>query len=154
MKVLLLAVGKPRDSLAGPLHDRYAERIGKLGCAYRARNVPETAAGGRYSDAHVQEREAADLRKLWERRGQRIALDPRGETISSEGLAERLERWANPQLTLLLGGPLGLDPQLVKECDGAWSLSRMTFPHELARVLVAEQLYRALTIRAGIPYHK
>ncbi len=147
-------MGKPRDRELDALHTRYADRLKQLGVEYNLRIVPETRAGGRYSDDHVKEREAAALRDALEPRGQRVALDPRGKLLDSPGLAERLERWATPELSLILGGPLGLHETLRREADHCWSLSPLTFTHELARVLVAEQLYRAMTILRGIPYHK
>ena len=70
------------------------------------------------------------------------------------GARARLERWATPRLTLVVGGPLGLHRKLLERADGRWSLSPLTFPHELVRGLVAEQLYRALTILRRVPYHK
>jgi 23S rRNA (pseudouridine1915-N3)-methyltransferase len=57
-------------------------------------------------------------------------------------------------VTLVIGGPTGLHEGLVERADGAWSLSRLTFPHELVRAIVAEQLYRAATLLRNIPYHK
>ncbi len=71
-------------------------------------------------------------------------------------LARRLERWETDgrPLAFLIGGSTGLDPDLVAKADARWSLGPLTLPHELARVVVAEQLYRAGTIRRGEPYHK
>jgi 23S rRNA (pseudouridine1915-N3)-methyltransferase len=154
MKIRLLSVGKPKDARLIALHDDYAQRLGRLGVDYESRFVPEVRAGGRYSDDHVREREARSLREAIAGRGTVVALDPAGEQHTSERLAARIERWSTPQLTLLVGGPLGLQRELVVGCDHAWSLSPLTFPHELVRVVVAEQLYRAVTLVRGIPYHK
>jgi len=66
----------------------------------------------------------------------------------------RLETWSQPLGVFVLGGPLGLDPAFKKDADAEVSLSPMTLPHELARVVLAEQLYRAITILRGVPYHK
>ena len=147
-------MGKPRDRELDALHTRYAERLRQLGVDYTLRIVPETRAGGRYSDDHVKEREAAALTAALEPRGQRVALDPGGKLYTSPELAVKLEHWAAPELTLILGGPLGLHRSILQGADAVWSLSPLTFTHELARVLVAEQLYRAVTIRRGMPYHK
>src|SRR4029079_4777981 len=77
-----------------------------------------------------------------------------GTQWSSEDVAARLEGWASPAACLVVGGPLGLHPSLLERASVRWSLSRLTFPHELVRVLVAEQLYRALSILRGLPYHR
>lgn len=86
-----------------------------------------------------------------------VALTPEGEQLSSEGLAGLLGRWEDcgiREVAFLIGGPCGLPPELVREADFALSLSRMTFTHEMARLLLLEQLYRAFSIRAGTGYHK
>ena len=83
-----------------------------------------------------------------------IALDAAGRLFDSETLAEHIESWTTPAATLLIGGPLGLHSSIGEKAQLQWSLSPLTFPHELMRVLVAEQLYRALTILRGVPYHK
>jgi 23S rRNA (pseudouridine1915-N3)-methyltransferase len=154
VKVRLLGVGKPRDSRLIALHDDYADRIRRLGVDYDAPWVAEVRPGGRYSDGHVMEREARALRERLDGRGTVVALDPAGRALTSERLSDRLERWATPRLTLVIGGPLGLDPGFAREADFRWSLSPLTFPHEWVRALAAEQLYRALTLVRGIPYHK
>ena len=154
MRIRLLAVGKPRDAAAITLHDRYAERIRKLGVEYRTEFVPEIRAGGRYSDAHVREREGRLLTDKLTDRGTTIALDRRGRSLSSESLSERLQGWSTPVASFVIGGPLGLSDEFRDRADVSWSLSELTLPHELARVVLAEQLYRALTLLRGIPYHK
>jgi 23S rRNA (pseudouridine1915-N3)-methyltransferase len=87
-----------------------------------------------------------------------VALDRRGEAVSSETLARRLtawrDEWPHP-IAFLLGSDLGLDEETVLErARWRWSLGPLTLPHELARLVVYEQLYRALCIAAGINYHR
>jgi 23S rRNA (pseudouridine1915-N3)-methyltransferase len=154
VRLRLLVVGRPRDPSAILLHDDYATRLRRLGVHYRSECVPGERAGRRYSDAHVREREAAALLDAVERAEKLIALDPGGTQWSSEEVAARIEGWATPGACLVVGGPLGLDPRLLERASAQWSLSRLTFPHELVRVLVAEQLYRALSILRGLPYHR
>lgn len=154
MKLRLLSVGKPRDPEACKLHDRYAERISRFGVDYESIWVPETSSGGRYSDEHVREREARRLIDRLAGRGSVIAVDAGGRDYSSIELSRRIERWANPAATFIIGGPLGLHESARSRADAVWSLSSLTFPHELARVLVSEQLYRAVTLLRGVPYHK
>jgi len=157
MRIRLLSVGKPRERNAIRLHDDYAERLAKLGVAYETSHVPEVRAGGRFTDEHVKEREARSLLERIERNRTKdkiIGLHERGELFTSRKLSGLLEAWSTPAATFVIGGPLGLHDLMLERCDRLWALSPLTFPHELARVLVAEQLYRASTILRGIPYHK
>jgi 23S rRNA (pseudouridine1915-N3)-methyltransferase len=154
VRLRLLTVGRPRDAAAAGLHDDYAARLVRLGVQYRSDSVPGERAGGRFSDAHVQEREARALLAALDRKEALIALDPGGSEWSSEELARLVEGWGTPAGCLVVGGPLGHHPDLLARAAVRWSLSRLTFPHELVRVLVAEQLYRAVAILRGLPYHR
>jgi len=86
-----------------------------------------------------------------------VALDPHGQTHDSEGLARILEEWENRGLqtiTFLIGGFTGLDNKVLEHADATWSLSRLTFTHEMTRFILLEQLYRACSIKAGHNYHR
>jgi len=86
-----------------------------------------------------------------------IALDPHGEILSSEDLASAMKQYeveGKGSITFLIGGPLGLPTEVLKRADRVFSLSRMTFPHQLVRLLLLEQIYRADCINRNIPYHK
>lgn len=85
-----------------------------------------------------------------------VALDERGRAWSSAELAREVERWQNhqPSVALIIGGPEGLSDEVSQRANQSWSLSALTLPHGLARVVVVEQLYRAWTILQGHPYHK
>lgn len=85
-----------------------------------------------------------------------IALDVQGRSWSTEQLAKQLAGWIadGRGLALLVGGPEGLARPCVERADGLWSLSKLTFPHPLVRVILAEQLYRAWSILGGHPYHR
>ncbi len=154
MKFLLLSVGKPRDPAATALHDLYADRIRSFGVGYESRFVPEVRAGGRYTDDHVREREGDALLAKWPKAGTVIALDRGGSLLDSDALALSLPRWCAPDATFVIGGPLGLHRSVLDAAQRTWSLSPLTCPHEIARALVAEQLYRAITIIRHVPYHK
>jgi len=136
------------------LHDEYAERIRRLGVRYEAAWVPEVRAGGRYSNDHVRERESRALLEARDGGAGLIALDRGGLAMTTEDLASRIETWLTPRGEIVIGGPLGLHAILLDAADHRWSLSPLTFPHELVRVIVAEQLYRALTLSRRLPYHK
>jgi 23S rRNA (pseudouridine1915-N3)-methyltransferase len=109
----------------------------------------------------------ADLARLIEDEGERmlaavargdhvVVLDVGGKSWSTPELAEALNRWRmhGRDVALLVGGPDGLSPACRARADEAWSLSRLTFPHPLVRVIVAEQIYRAFSILQNHPYHR
>jgi 23S rRNA (pseudouridine1915-N3)-methyltransferase len=154
MKIRVVCVGKPRERALVGLHDEYAGRIRQLGVEYETGSVAEVRAEGKYSDDHVRERESRALLGACEDKGELIALDRTGRLMSSEQVAAGLERWAAGRAQFLVGGPLGHHTSLLRKAGQVWSLSPLTFPHELVRVILAEQLYRALTILRGLPYHK
>lgn len=154
MRIRCLVVGRPRDSATAALHDRYATRLRRLGVEYEPAWVPEVRPGAQFSDRHVREREARLLDERLAERGALVALDGRGQAVTSEQLARRLGGFGRRETTFVVGGPLGLDRAILDRADWVWSLSPLTFPHELVRVIVVEQLYRAMTLLRGLPYHK
>lgn len=104
---------------------------------------------------NVLTREAAKIRKQVPDGAVLIALDATGESLSTGPFVRKVEGWADGGRTLcfVIGGPLGLSDKIKKEADHRLSLSPLTFPHDLARVMLLEQLYRAQTIVAGKTYH-
>lgn len=85
-----------------------------------------------------------------------VALDVKGRSLSTEVMAQEISRVRDEgfNLALLVGGPDGLAPQCLKAAKAHWSLSALTFPHPIVRVILAEQLYRAWSLLAGHPYHR
>jgi 23S rRNA (pseudouridine1915-N3)-methyltransferase len=85
-----------------------------------------------------------------------IALDVLGKPWSTEQLADKLQQWqlSGDNFSLLVGGPDGLAPECLKRANSKWSLSALTLPHPLVRILLVEQIYRAGTINSGHPYHR
>ena len=85
-----------------------------------------------------------------------VALDEHGKQWDSKGLADQLEKWANhsSQVAMLIGGADGLDKACLDRADQTWSLSPLTLPHALVRVVVAEQIYRAWSLNNNHPYHR
>jgi 23S rRNA (pseudouridine1915-N3)-methyltransferase len=87
----------------------------------------------------------------------RIVMDERGEQVTSRGLAEAIQRWEQrsvKQVALLIGGADGHTEALRRSADWTWALSRLTLQHELALVVLCEQIYRGYSIKAGAPYHR
>lgn len=114
------------------------------------------AQRGRDGGSTALAREAVAMRKAIPRQDRIVALDVKGLSLSTEDLAHHLRDWqmSGSNYSLLIGGPDGIDPGLLGEADLRWSLSPLTLPHPLVRVLLVEQLYRAWTINAGHPYHR
>lgn len=109
--------------------------------------------------ARVEEREVKDEVRLAEaipQEARLVALSRRGEEWSSTDLARRTATWDQEgrEVAFAIGGAEGLPAPLIRRAERVWSLSPLTFPHELARVIVLEQLYRAFSIRRGEPYHR
>jgi len=142
VKIRLLSVGKDKGPTAELAQD-YAGRIGRVADF----ELLELRAGD-------PQREAEAL--LGKVRGELWALDERGTLLTSTQLSSRVGklRDAGQALTLCIGGDEGLAPRVRDEAKLVWSLSPLTLPHRLARVVVLEQLYRAFEILRGAPYHK
>jgi 23S rRNA (pseudouridine1915-N3)-methyltransferase len=116
--------------------------------------VPETALSG--GEENARTREAAALLGLLRKGAFTVALDARGRQYSSEELSAFLadkKLHGHSHFQFLLGGASGLDSRVLDAADHSWSLSRLTFPHQMARCIVLEQLYRAIRIERGEPYH-
>jgi 23S rRNA (pseudouridine1915-N3)-methyltransferase len=113
-------------------------------------------AEGRGSPPEIRRREAATLLAALPANALAIALDLGGEETTSEGLAVALARWLETgrPVCFLIGGAEGLDPGVLARADHRLSLGRLTWPHLLARAMLAEQLYRARAIASGHPYHR
>jgi len=152
VRVTLLAVGRLRPHVRAAADD-YLTRLARY-VTVEEREVKE-ASRAPTVEAGQRDEHAALAAKVPP--GSRlVALDRSGKTWSSEELARRLDDWrltARP-VTFVIGGSHGLAPALVAKADDTWSLGVLTLPHELARVVVLEQLYRGFTILRGEPYHK
>ena len=151
MELFLLTVGKLRPSYREACDD-YLRRIGRY---LKVREVEVREASRAPTVAAQREEEGERLLARRPPGSRLVALARQGTAWSSEQLARQLERWqqdARP-VALAIGGSRGLPPELLAEAD-QWSLGPLTLPHELARVVVVEQLYRACTILRGEPYHK
>lgn len=159
MRILIAAVGRMKAGAERELVERYLDRAGKLGRTLGISRVdvveiPE-ARGARAADRMAEE--AAALDALLPERCIRVVLDERGRTISSADFSARLARWRDegaPALAFLIGGADGHGSRIRDAADLMLSFGAMTWPHQIVRVLAAEQIYRALTVIAGHPYHR
>ena len=154
MRVIVAAVGRPRDGAIAAAIREYEGRAARY-WPLDVVEVREERAGAGVSVEQVKEREGA---RLQERLGAAavVACDPGGATMSSEAFAAWLQRQRERarDLAFVIGGAYGLSDRLRDAAATRLSLSSMTLPHELARLVLAEQLYRAGTIVRGEPYHK
>jgi 23S rRNA (pseudouridine1915-N3)-methyltransferase len=112
--------------------------------------------GGQGSAGEAEKAEAERLRKAAPPRARQVALWEKGKAHGTLELSRRLEAWMNGgrDVVIYQGGPTGLLPALLTGCDETWSLSPLTLPHRLARVVALEALYRAFTVLRGEPYHR
>jgi 23S rRNA (pseudouridine1915-N3)-methyltransferase len=152
VELVLLTVGRLRPSFRAACDD-YLRRLGRC---LKVREV-EVREASRAPTVDAQRAEEGERLLAKRPAGARlVALARQGTAWSSEELARQVERWQRDARTvaLVIGGSHGLPPDLLAAASDRWSLGPLTLPHELARVVVAEQLYRASTILRGAPYHK
>jgi len=155
MRIRLLAVGTKMPSWVTSGYQEYAKRLPhdfqlelvELAVGHRGKGADTARAIRSEGDAMLAAIPKGD--KV-------IALCVDGKNWSTEKLAQQAEEWRmdGHNLTLLVGGPDGLDPRCIAAADQRWSLSALTLPHPLVRIVLAEQLYRAWTLLQGHPYHK
>ena len=151
MRLHVIAVGRLKAGPHEALAQYYAERIV---WPLTLRDVEEKRP---LSASEIREREGALLLAAAPPRATLVALDARGQTLTSEALAERLQRWRDSgidDLAFLIGGAEGLADAVRQKAHLVLSLGAMTWPHLLARGMLLEQLYRAQQILAGHPYHR
>ena len=155
MRVHICAVGRLKAGPERALIDDYLKRFDRTGRALGLgpadlREVDDRKGGGMAAEAALLTRACPEGATL-------IVLDERGQTLTSPQFADTLARYRDDgrgDVALMIGGADGLDPELRDRADLGISFGRMVWPHMLARVMLAEQLYRAATILAGSPYHR
>ena len=159
MRLVIAAIGRLKDGAERELLARYRERFADLGKRLGLSPIAWHEPGE--SRAATAERrraeEGASLLKLARDADAIIALDERGKSLTSSAFAQLIGRTRDGgagTLAILIGGPDGLAPEVRDAAQVKLSLGAMTLPHGLARVVLAEQLYRAATILAGHPYHR
>ena len=155
MKIKVLAVGGKMPDWVTQGTREYQKRLPSeinltfvdIPLGYRAKNQPVIRAIEAEGEAMLKQVAAAD---------RVVALEVKGKAWSTTQLAEQLAEWqlSGQNCTLLIGGPDGLAESCLNRADQKWSLSPLTLPHPLVRVVLAEQIYRAWSINAGHPYHK
>jgi 23S rRNA (pseudouridine1915-N3)-methyltransferase len=156
MRLHLVFVGKTAFSDLESAIGRYLDRLGHY-CRVEVLYVKAEKITGAVEDRMVREREGERILKIAGRQGYLIACDQGGRELDSRelsGVIEKLMGSGVSDLWVAVGGPAGVSPQVLTSARLVLSLSKMTLPHDLARLVLVEQLYRAFTIIKGEPYNR
>ena len=155
MRLSIIAVGTKMPAWVEEGVSDYTRRLPRQ-LKLEWREIPLARRGKDSKPEQLCAREGELILKALPAGDRVIALDVRGRRISTGQLAKELEGWqmSGDNYSLLIGGPDGLSPACLERADLRWSLSDLTLPHPLVRVLLAEQLYRAWTITVNHPYHR
>jgi 23S rRNA (pseudouridine1915-N3)-methyltransferase len=155
MKISLWSIGKVHDPYVKPGIEEFTKRISKyFPVEWTIIPVPKNA--GMLSEMDLRKKEGETILQWLRQDDYLIALDERGKQFSSEGLSIFLQQRATEStknLVFLIGGAFGIDDAIFQKAKLKWSLSQLTFPHQLVRLILAEQVYRACTILKNEKYH-
>jgi 23S rRNA (pseudouridine1915-N3)-methyltransferase len=155
MKLSFWSVGKAHDGYVKGGIEEFTKRLSNyFPVQWNIIPVPKNA--GMLSETDLKKREAETILSFLKEGDYLVALDERGKELTSEGLAQFIQQRANEStknIVFLIGGAFGLDEKVLKAAKLKWSLSQLTFPHQLVRLILAEQVYRACTILQNEKYH-
>jgi len=155
MQLLVAAVGQRMPNWVTEAWNEYARRM-PPGLALALREINLAKRGKNADTKRLAATESRALLDAMPARARVVALDLRGQSWSTEKLAAQLEQWMGEgrDVGFMIGGPDGIDAEILQSADDRWSLGPLTLPHPLVRVVLAEQLYRAWTITQNHPYHR
>jgi len=155
VKIHLVAVGTRMPGWVETAYEDYAGRMPRE-CRLQLVEIPVAERGKNADIARLKQAEGEKILKALPRDALVIALDEHGEALSSKEWSGAMKQWlaSGRDTCLLIGGPDGHAPEVLQRADRRWSLSRLTLPHGMVRVMVAEQLYRAWTLLSNHPYHR
>jgi 23S rRNA (pseudouridine1915-N3)-methyltransferase len=155
MRLRLIAVGSKMPAWVETGYLEYAKRL-PPGFTLHLLEIPAEKRLKQTDIARVTEKEGEKILQAIEPGTLVIALDVKGRALSTEQLAVSLQTWRdeNRNVDLLVGGPDGLAPACLQKAQQKWSLSALTLPHPLVRIVIAEQIYRAFSILQNHPYHR
>lgn len=157
-RITVLCVGKLKEKFYADAAAEYIKRLSRY-CKIEVTELPEMRLPEDPSPAEIKKALAAEANAIRQKLegGAVVAMCIEGQTCSSEALSKKLAAFAlegKSKVAFLIGGSFGLDETLKKQADWRLSMSPMTFPHHLARVMLLEQIYRACQIAEGTRYHK
>jgi 23S rRNA (pseudouridine1915-N3)-methyltransferase len=155
MRLTVLAVGTRMPAWVNQGVQTYTKRLPRH-IDLQFRELPAAPRKSGATPAKLMQKEGEHLLKAVQNPAYVIALDEHGKNWSSTGLASQLESWManDPNVVFMIGGADGLADSCKQRADQLWSLSPLTLPHALVRVVLAEQIYRAWTLVQGHPYHR
>lgn len=159
MKITIVAVGKIKEKFFSAAIDEYSKRLSRY-CKLEILQVADEKTPDKASEAQerqIKEREGERILGQIKDSAHVIVLAIEGQMIDSEQLADKIEKLGTggqSQIVFVIGGSLGLSDAVMKRADYKLSFSKMTFPHQLMRVILLEQVYRGYRIISGGPYHK
>lgn len=155
MKILLLAIGKTDSRELESLIQNYTKRIGHY-LPFELKVIPDVRRSGKTSAEQQKLNEGREILEQVQTTDRLILLDERGKSMSSIEFASHIEGrmlLSDKRLVFVIGGPYGFSQEVYERANEQLSLSRMTFSHQMVRLFVVEQIYRAMTILRGEPYH-
>lgn len=159
LSIRLVCVGKLREQFFIDAFNEYSKRLSAY-CKFECAELNETKLGSSPSDKEIAaalDKEAADIERALGKDAYVIAMCVEGMQLKSEDLAQKISSLAvagRGRICFVIGGSFGILPRIKQRADMRLSMSEMTFPHHLARVMLAEQIYRAFKISEGSKYHK
>lgn len=155
MLIRVLAIGNKMPSWVNEGYQDYAKRF-PPSCLFELVEIPAEKRSKQSSTARIIELEGQKLLSAIKPGNRVIALDVKGQSWSTEQLSVQLKNWHldGRNTDLLIGGPDGLSSECLKKAEIKWSLSALTLPHPLVRIVLVEQFYRALSILQNHPYHR
>lgn len=159
MKITVITVGKIKEKYLKDAVAEYSKRLGKY-CSLSVVEVPDEKTPENASEAveeGIRAKEAERILKYLKPDAYTITLEIGGKMLASEELAEKIEKLGvqgTSHIIFVIGGSIGLGRAVLEKSDYALSFSKMTFPHQLMRVILLEQIYRSYRIINGEPYHK
>lgn len=155
MKIVLLAIGRTQSDYLVTGIDNYIKRINRY-MPFELRLLPDVKSTKSLSEAQQKDAEGKMILSAFQPWDVAILLDERGRQYSSREFAGLVDRYAlqsAKRLVFVIGGPYGFSKEVYDRADSLLSLSKMTFSHEMVRLFFTEQIYRAMTILRGEPYH-
>lgn len=155
MKIVLCVVGKTSTGYIRVGVDEYAGRIRRF-IPFDIRVIPDIKTSKKLTEQAQKDAEGEQILAQLSASDYVVLLDERGKELTSRGFSEFIEKKAHTvqkNLVFVIGGPYGFSKAVYNRADMQLSLSNMTFPHELIRIFITEQIYRALTIARNMPYH-
>ncbi|MCI6906854.1 MAG: 23S rRNA (pseudouridine(1915)-N(3))-methyltransferase RlmH [Succinatimonas sp.] len=155
MKIILLAVGTKMPSWVTEAFTDYQKRFPPE-MKLVLEEIPPVKRNGKNSDNKAKEQEAKLILEALPKKAYIVALDERGKQYTSLEMGDKVGKWQNlgMDVVLIVGGPNGLTDEVRNKANELWSLSKLTLPHPLVRVFLAETIYRGYSIFANLPYHR